>query len=140
MDDLQNQPALTLESLLTVAIFGLVGVLVTDFPVQYPTDLELLGVIVYPELFISTLLAVVVLRRVIAAGIQLESVISGVLAVVTAFIALVSLYALYSGTASGSFGGGVLTLMVSVPLATVVLLRTVAGQVNTSSIRTRLGV
>ena len=126
----------TAERVLAVSVLAVTAVLTTDFPVEYPAWPTLGGLPVNPELVVPALLGLAVLVGAVTDGLRATSFVAGASALVTGalgaatlLLGSLSLHTLYSGTAGGVFGGGILTLSVGIPLAFVVLLRRPAGEV-----------
>lgn len=135
-----DRPVLQIaEETLVVAVLAIVAVMVTDFPFAYPAGLSLGGIALYPELVAPGLLGLAALLGAVADGLGVRSLVAGALAAVTLLLASVSLYALYGGTASGVFGGGLLTLSVGVPLALLVVCRWVAREASGRETSGRIG-
>lgn len=111
----------TVEVALALGVLLVVGVLWTNFPVEYPSWPKLWGIPVDPELVVPGTLGVAVLVDAVTDGLEVWSVVVGALGALTAWLAASSLYALYAGRVSGVFFGGLFTLAVGVPLALLVL-------------------
>jgi hypothetical protein len=120
----------TLESTLA-ALVVLVAVLeVTGLPRPYPAWPTVGPVPADPELVVPGLLGLVAVVGAIRDGIDVGSVVVGGLGALTLWLAATSLYALFAGTAGGVFWGGFFTLVVGVPLAVAVLVRTALGRLE----------
>lgn len=138
MSPLDRSSLRTAETALALLVLAIVAVMTTNFPVGYPSWPTLAGVPVNPELVVPGLLAIVVLLGVVADGLRVVTVVLGLLAIGTFLPAVVSYYALYTDTASGAFGGGILTLTVAVPLAVVVLLRYAVREAAHHGVKARI--
>ncbi|ELZ11044.1 hypothetical protein C479_09543 [Halovivax asiaticus JCM 14624] len=125
----------TVETALAVGVLLVVWVISTEVPVEYPSWPEVAGVPANPELLVPGALAVVVLvsalrtsASIVSGGIAaiksaraLWTAGIGLLAALTLFLSVVSLYTLYADTGGCVFFGGLLTLSAGIPLALLVL-------------------
>lgn len=113
------------------AVVILIGfITAADLPRPYPLWPTIGAVPVDPELVIPALLGLAVLVGVVVDGFSVGSVVSGLLGVITLWIALVSLHTLYTVETGGVFWGGFFTLISGVTLAIVVLLRSAVRQTS----------
>ncbi|WP_247730513.1 hypothetical protein [Halovivax limisalsi] len=110
-----------IEIALSIAVLLVALVMSTDAPVGFPTRPAVGDVPLDPELLVPGLLGLASLGYSIRRGLGIVSVLIGLLGAVTVALAAVSLHTLYSGSAAGVFGGGLLTLSVGIPLALFVL-------------------
>ncbi|WP_254764397.1 hypothetical protein [Natrinema marinum] len=109
---------------LAVLVLLLVGTMAAQLPQPYPTWPTIGPVPVTPELVVPGVLGLLALFGVVRNGITLGSILVGLVGALTLWLAGVSLYSLYAGTAGSLFGGGLLTLMSGTVLAVAVLLET----------------
>lgn len=121
---------LVLVELGLAALVGLVAIAtLTDVVGAYPTWPTLGGVPVDPELVVPATLALVALVRSFQEGLTVGAVSVGGVALVTGWLAAVSWYSLFAGTAGGVFWGGLVTIVAGVALAVAVAVRAVTPRV-----------
>ncbi len=109
-----------LQAALAIAVLAVALVMITNVPIEYPSDPTLSGVPVDLELVVPGALGVAVLVDTVSAGLGIRSVIITGIGIVTVLLAALSCYTLYTST-PGMFAGGLFTLSAGVLLALVVL-------------------
>ncbi|WP_436348699.1 hypothetical protein [Natronorubrum sp. FCH18a] len=127
-----------MESVLAAVVLLIGLITVADLPRPYPSWPTIGAVPVDPELVIPALLSLAVLIGVIVDGLSVGSVVSGLLGVITLWIALMSLHTLYTVETGGVFWGGFFTLISGVTLAIVVLIRAALRQTSSGGVPRRL--
>jgi len=120
---------LAVEAVLAVTVLAITVALLADLR-GFPSWPTVRGVPVNPELVVPGLLGLVVVLEAVMDRESVPVIALGILGFGTLANAVTGLYTLYTADGGGVFFGGLFTLLVGVPLAVVILGRTVLGRVD----------
>ncbi len=127
---------------LAAAVLSLVAVEFSGLPLPYPSSPTVGPVPVDPELLAPALFALVVVVGAFRDGPGVGSIVTGILGVLTLWVATTSLYQAY-GTTTGVAWGAFFTLVSGAVLAVAVLVRQTVRRAGRPAVvdrvRTRVG-
>lgn len=109
--------------IIAVCVLLIAIVTFSSLPQPYPTWPTVGSIPISPELVVPGLLGLVTVGRTVRDGVTVGSVLLGILAIITLWLAATSLSALYTSTGGGVFFGGLFTLLSGITLAVGVLVQ-----------------